>query len=401
MKLFVKYYIDWIPTLLFLMSFVLWRGNLYQVSLYVLIPILVVISFLKNHKTIFSSIYFRPYLVLLLWALLSSLFNNYTEKSMRQMIPMFASFLLSLSVYSIALKKNNPIILYLAYLAFFIVLMTQTFQQSGFVQDFDYIDESERSSTMKMNANDYAYYSFFLIIAVRMMLEWLRIKKTIILLSLVYLALTVVVFYTALFTASRQVLYIELPLLEYLLYLDIFKSDKKGWSKIGLLMLIIGIMMFIIPVFYSYFDNSYLAVRSEVGFQEDNRSDLMVDAMEIALTHPLFGVGLGHPLGTIVDGVPLSFSHCTYTHIASRCGLLTLILFLYIGVKFILTQYKYYRLYKDTTYLLFYIFGVFYFIGNFTYNYIDGPFMMAIIFILIGDSERYHINNTRNGNINR
>lgn len=401
MKLFIKYYIDWFPTLLFFMSFVLWRGNLYQISLYVLIPILVVLSFLKNNKTILSSIYFRPYLVLLLWALLSSLFNNYTEESLRQMIPMFASFLLSLSAYSIALKKKNSIILYFAYIAFFIVLMTQTFQQSGFVQDFDYTDESERTSTMKMNANDYAYYSFYLIIAVRMMYEWLGLKKNRILLLLIYLTLTVVVVYMALFTASRQVLYIELPLLAYLLYLDFFKSNKKGWSKVGLLMLIIGIMIVIIPVFYSYFDNSYLAVRSEVSFQEDNRSDLMLDAMEIALTHPLFGVGLGHPLGTFVDCVPISFSHCTYTHIASRCGMLTLILYIYIGVKFLLTQYKHYRLYKDTTYLLFYIFGLFYFVGNFTYNYIDGPFMMAIIFILIGDSERYYINNTRNGSCNR
>ena len=395
MKLLKKYYTDWFPVLLFLMAFVLWRGDLYQVSLYVLIPILIVFSFSNNYRTITQCKYYRPYLVLLLWALLSSLINDHTADSIRKMIPMFASFLLSISAYSIALKKNNSIFLYFAYFAFFIVLMSQTFQQSGFVQNFDYADEIEREGTTKMNANEYAYYSFFLIIAIRMMLEWLGMIKSKFLLLLIYLVLTVVVTYVALLTASRQVLYIEIPLLAFLLYVDFIKNNKKGGSKVVFMMLIIVALFAIIPVFMYYFDNSYLAVRSEVSYQEDNRSTLLVEAMEIAFFHPLFGLGLAHPIGVIVDGIPVSFSHCTYTHLASRCGLLTSILYLYIAIKYLNTQYKHYRLYKDTIYLLYFVFGAFYFIGNFLYNYIDGPFMMAILFILIGDSERYCKNRTR------
>lgn len=395
MKLFKKYYIDWFPLLLFLMAFVLWRGSFYQVSLYLLIPILIVVTFSKNYRTITQCIYYRPYLLLLLWALLSSLINDYTADSLRKMIPIFASFLLSVSAYSIALKKNNSTFLYFAYFVFFVVIMMQTFQQSGFVQDFNYANEAEREETTKMNANEYAYYSFFLIIAVRMMLEWLGMTKTRYLLLLIYLVLTVVVVYVALLTASRQVLYIEIPLLAFLLYMDFFKNNKKGGTKVLFLIMIIGILLAMIPVFMFYFDNSYLAVRSEVSYQDDSRSTLLVEAMELAFMHPLFGIGLAHPIGVMVDGIPVYFSHCTYTHLASRCGLLSLILYLYIGIKYLSTQYKHYRLYKDTTYLLFFMFGVFYFIGNFLYNYIDGPFMMAILFILIGDSERYYMNQTR------
>lgn len=396
MRLLRKYNIEWFPVLLFLMAFVLWRGAYYQVSLYIMIPLLVTYSFIRYFRKISHSRFWIPYLFMLLWVFLSSLINPYSEDSLIVMIPMLAAFLLAFSVYAIALRYDNSIFLYFAYFVFFIVLLTQNYQYSGgFTQDFNYANEIERRNAMKMDANEYAYYSFFLIISVRMILEGLGKAKYKAILLLMYFALIVVSVYVALFTASRQVLYMNTPLLAYLVYLDFIKREKKKGRKALLFIIIIGILFAIMPIFFYYFNNSFLAVRSEVSYEEDGRSSLLLDAMEIAFRHPLFGVGLGHPERTTINGIPFYFSHCTYTHLASRCGLIAMFLYLFIVLKYIITQYKHYRLTKDTTFLLYFIFGFFYFIGNFLYNYSDGPFMMSILFILIGDSERYYSHKTQ------
>lgn len=376
-----KIHADWFLTMLFFIAFVLWRGSYYRISLYVLIPMLIVFSFFRFGKTILSSKYWLPYLLLIFWMLLSSLVNENQSDSMRRMIPVVASFLLSFSAYALALRGNNAKVLYMSYCVFFVVLMVSLFREGGVVADFDYGDESVRTQSLKMNANSYAYYSFFLIMSVRMLLEEKKNKPNMTGRVLVYLVLIAIGCYTSLLTASRQVMYIEIPLVALFIYVDFIKSgEKTGRKMFYVVLLMLAVVMFL-PVFMSYYEKSFLASRSQIGFNEDTRSRMIIQAFHLALENPLFGVGLG---------ADITFSHCTYAHLASRCGLMAFVIYSYMLLKFIFIQWGRYLIKKDNTYLLFFFCGLFYALGNIVYSYIDGPFMMSMLFILAGDSERYY-----------
>ena len=375
-----KHSINWFPVLLFLIAIVTWRGDYYRLSLYVAIPILIVVAFFRWGKNIFNSRYWWLFFLLIVWMLLSALVNDHRSTSFQRMIPVLASFLLSFSVYAIALKGDNAKVLYLSYCVFFFVLMYLSITKTGFIQDFDYSNERDRESHTLMDANEYAYYSFFLVISFRMFLECLNKSISKALLFIIYIILLVITVYVALLTAARQVMYLNIPLIFLFIYHDFVRGGNVG-NKLLFFIAAIVVIAVGLPVFDKYYNNSFLATRSEVSFAEDTRSRMMENAMKIAIEHPLFGVGLG---------ADITFSHNTYTHLASRCGLPALFLYVIILLRFIFTQFKRWKRAKDSTYFLYLVCGFFYLVGNFLYNYIDGPFMMAILFVLIGDSERYH-----------
>ena len=376
-----KYYIDVIPVLLFLIAIVTWRGVYYRLSLYVAVPALIVVAFFRWGKAVFNSRYWWPYLLLILWILLSALVHpECRSTSYQQMIPVVASFLLSFSAYATALRGDNAKILYLSYCLFFVVLMMMSFADTGFVQNFDYSNELERESYTKMDANEYAYYCFFLIMSVRLMLERRNKFLPKLLLFVLYIFLVVLTIYVALLTASRQVMYLNIPLILLFLYNDYIRQGKKG-MRVVFIIAAIAIVVVGLPIFKSYYNSSFLATRSQVSFSEDGRSTMMKNAMIMAFDNPLFGVGLG---------ANVTFSHCSYTHLASRCGLPALLLYAIVLLRSVITQFNRWRRTKDSTYFLYFVCCSFFVIGNFLYSYIDGPFMMSILFVLIGDSERYY-----------
>ena len=380
MKHFLKKYdIDLLPILLFLIAFLTFRGEYYRQSLYVVIPVLIVVSFFRWWKTIFNSRYWWPYFLLIIWMVLASYFSEYRSESFQRMIPMFAAFLLSFSTYAIAIKGDNAKILYLSYCLFFFLIMYMSFTVTGFVQDFDYADEHDRESNSRMDANSYAYYSLFLTMSARMILNRRNIHIPQVLLFIIYIILLIITFYVALFTAARQVMYINIPLILMLIYNDFIREGKTE-RKILFFAGAIALAVVILPIFTRYYNNSFLATRSEVSFAEDGRSRMMKNAMILAFDNPIFGVGFG---------APITFSHNTYTHLASRCGFPALFLYVIILLRFVFTQFKRWRRTNDNTFFLYLICGFFYLVGNFLYSYIDGPFMMAFLFLLIADSENY------------
>lgn len=380
MKLLNKITIDWFPVLLFLISIITWRGGTYRFSLYLAIPVLIIYSFARFYRIIISSKYWWPYLLLIIWIFISSLVNDNRDVSLERMIPIVASFLLSFSVYATSSRKKNYHFLYFAYCAFFVVMFIQSYQTKGFVSEFDYANEIDRKSRMRLDANAYAYYSFFLIISARMMFESFNKSFKKLLRLMLYIILLIISWYVALFTASRQVLYLNIPIILMFVYIDFFKRQSIGGS-LPYLMAILIVLITLVPLFFQYYSNSYLAYRSQTTFVEDSRYSLFVKAYDVFIENAFWGIGLG---------APISFSHSTYFHLASRCGFPALLLYIVMLLKFIVPQIKRYRKTMNTTFLLYFICGLFYFIGNFLYSYIDEPFMMAILFILIGDSERYY-----------
>lgn len=369
-----KTFNSFLPLILFLFAALVWRTSYYVLSLYVAIPLLILFCFYNYKNVIIKSRYFSLYLFIIIWMFGSSILNPNTEESLRLMIPIVATFLVSMSVYAITRLNRNASILFLVYVLLFAFLMIMNVQSSGFTTDFNYSNELERRGNSVLNANEYAYYSLFAIIAWRIYFLMKEVSLNSFILLGLYLLSASVSFFVALMIASRQVLVLQIPILLFFFYLDFVKGNRNKSFAVILAIIIIVATPFVIH----QYDNSYLAIRSEVGFQEDARSALMINAIEEAMDNPIFGIGLG---------ANAHFSHSTYTHLLSRSGIPTLIAFIVIMGKCILDQWRRYFRLKRSRFLLYWGCLIIIAIGNFTYSYLSDPFLMPIMFAIIGCSE--------------
>lgn len=366
---------SYFPVLLFLFAALIWRSPYYVFSLYVAIPILIAYCFYNYNRIILSSRYFRPYLFIIVWMLLSSIINPNSTESIRMMVPIIASFLLSMSSYAITYSNKNSRILYFSYVAMFFYLMIVNMQSGGFTMDFDYANEMERRENTVLNANVYAYYSLFAILSWRMYLQKFERSVNTFVLAFVYLLSAGISFYVAMMTASRQVLALQIPLLLFFFYLDFIKG--RGQTKLVAL-LVIMVLIVIFPLVMDLYDNSYLSQRAQNVLQEDNRLTLLSKAVEQGVGNPIFGVGIG---------ANTFYSHCTYTHLLARSGFPAFVVFFVIMLKSLIEQCRRYLKTKRNSFLL-YLGGLGVIaIGHFTYSYFQEPFMMAIMFAIIGCSD--------------
>ena len=365
---------SYLPLILFLFAALVWRTSYYVISLYVAIPLLIIFCFNNYKSVIFKSKYFSLYLFIIIWMLCSSILNANMMESLRLMVPIIATFLVSMSVYAITRMNRNAPMLFLVYVLLFAMLMIMNVLSSGFTTDFDYSNELERRGNSVLNANEYAYYSLFAIIGWRIYFLIKNVSLNRFILLSLYLLSASVSFLVALMIASRQVLILQIPILLFFFYLD-FVKGKRNKSFAVILAIIIVIAS---PFVIHQYDNSYLATRSEVGFQEDARSDLIINAIDEGMANPILGIGLG---------ANVHFSHSTYTHLLSRSGIPALIAFVLIIGKCIFEQWRRYIRLKQSRFLLYWGCLIIIAIGNFTYSYLSDPFLMPIMFAIIGCSE--------------
>ena len=365
---------SYISLFLFVFAALIWRTPYYIISLYVAIPLIIIYCFYNYGKVIVNSRYFNPYLFIIVWMFLSSVVNPNIILSIGEMVPILASFLFSMATYGIACCNKHSRFLFLSYVALFIFLMAQNMLSGDFTMNFEYANDAERRSNTKLNANEYAYYSLFAIMSWRLFYLYCKKNLKSIYSICFYLLSLAVVFFVALMTASRQVMALEIPLLAYFFYLDFIRGGRHKF----MILLFLLIMIVAIPFISDLYGSSYLAMRSEVGFQDDVRSDLLWRAVEQGINNPLFGLGLG---------ADTFFSHTTYTHILARTGFPAFIVFVYMMSSCILVQWRRYLRTKGVNYL-FYLgcLGIIA-VGHFTYSYFNEPFMMAIIFAIIGCSD--------------
>lgn len=369
--------IDWVPTISFLLAGVLWQSDYSTIGLYVATPAAIALTYFVYKKNMFKSMYWKLLAYTLFFIVASTLLvSDGSFKSL--MMPIVATVLLCESVYTLAIKGQNIKILSLAYVMIYLYIMYATLTGNAFVVDFDYADERDRATAALLNSNIYAYFSLFAIMAGRVLMGP-RIKCNSIILLAIYLFMAVCSCYTGLMVASRQIMLLEIPLIAYFVYMDFFVHGKSS-GRLMFLLLIAGVVFVGIPFFMSYYSNSYLAVRAETTVDEDSRFELIMEAITLGLKNPIFGVGLG---------ANVHFSHCTYTHLLSRCGVIPAILYIILIYKAVMVQYKRFRVTRDYYFQILFVCAALFAIANFFYVYIDQPFMLPVIFLLIGESDRY------------
>ena len=371
---------SYIPTLLFLFAAIAWRTEYYRFSLYVAIPLDIIYCFWNYRKSIFSSKYWKWYLLMIIWMYISTAFSDTANEGFRRMIPITATFLLSFTGYSIVKNNKQYWLLHITYIILILFLIYLNLKSSSFSVEFDYANEYERNTSMRQNANDYAYFTLFATISLILFFQYLgdRIKNLYKLLA--YIAFAGLSFYVALFTASRQVLALQVPLLLFSIYYDFMWGNKPNLIYVFLIFIAAIIAL---PYIDSIYSNSYLSVRAQVSYENDVRSELLVKAFKQGVENPLLGLGLGGKYG---------FSHCTYTHLFSRCGFFAVFCFIMIIFNSLTDQIKYYRATNNRIFILFLVLLLTIAVGNFTFTYTEEPFMTTILFIIIANSERIYNN---------
>jgi O-antigen ligase len=242
----------------------------------------------------------------------------------------------------------------------------------------------ERINDEKLNSNTLAYHTFYATFAIYMLGEICFNRKTIY--DILFILMLPLSFFTAIYTASRQVLIIQLPLISILLYIRYLKNnaiEKK--FQFGFIAILIGLT--VLPFVIEKYDNSYLKERNEINIEDDSRTKLAKDALKVGFEYFPLGVGPGN---YVVHSYNKHFSHNTYTELFANEGIVGLIIYLVIVIGFVIEQWKIYRMYDDDIPLAFFWVGVFFIIDGFFYSFYQHLWLISFLILITTHSRTYY-----------
>lgn len=358
--------------------------QLNSVALYAAIPIAFLLS-VAHSRILAINNYFRLYIYLCLWLLVTSFFAIDTNVAFREMRQVLGAFLLSYIVSASACNdKTKPWM----YMAFITLYLSAIFYANIHILYVGWdISGNERANDEVLNANKLAYYTFYATIAFYILAELITsnriINKSF---RVLFLAMIPLSFWIALVTASRQVLIIQIPTIVILGYIRYFRGNSAIKTIIPLL-LVIGVAIFAARRVENIYNDSYLAARNEISLSEDTRPKLMANAIQVGLEHPFVGVGPGN-FGLI--SFNKHYSHCTYTELFANTGLLGFILYAVLVFKLLITNYRRYRKTNDLHYMVFACFALMFIAYNFFYVFYKDIWLTSFFFLVASDSENYY-----------
>lgn len=357
------------------------EGSFLQVALHILLPIVFLVVVFFCIRDLFPNPSLKKYMYLLAWLCIVSLFAYNRDVAFRDMIKIASGFLLSLSFYHLAQVEGNVKWLYFIIISSFASMMYYASTNIGFMiaQEFQ-----DRLQNDVLNANMFAYFLFYASFAIYFLLRPLFIKVNF-LEIVILLGLLILSAWISLMTASRQVLYLQIPF-----FACLFSVGKLRFSfnNIFAILMIVLIVYFVgLPFFESSYSYSLLADRSATSFQEDSRSTILMEAIKCGLSHPLFGVG---PSNFVLVNRYHIFSHNCYAELFAGGGLVALVLYVTIIWINLKMQLERYSITKDNFYMYHFIFQLFFAIDNMLYVQINSLWLMGFYFVSVGHSDFYY-----------
>lgn len=354
--------------------------NLNMIGLYVFMPILILKVWYKKWKEIINNKFVRYYLALVIWIFLTCFTGIDVDYSLSHIVPIIATFLISTSMYQLALNEKNTKGLYYVYIAYYFSLLFYIyFWGELYISDST---ESERAGGVAMNANNFAYYLLYLTFGFHCLLYG-RSNKLLVD-SIVYLLLFALTLYVSLITASRQILIIQIPFIT-LLVLTRF-VDKRANHLVPLFLFLLALAYFVLPWFDNLYSDSLLAHRSEKAIEDDHRTWLIKRAIEVGKDNIIGGVGIGN-FAKYAGG---AFSHCSYTELFACTGIMGTCLYIIMLVSFVKEQFKRYQKTHDKLFVSFAFFGLLFIAANLFYVYYDTIWLIGFFFIVVGHSQQYY-----------
>lgn len=368
-------------------SMVSLSDSLNTIALYIAIPASFMVCLLR-YNAISKNKYIRILLLLYIWLCFCTILAEFYEPAVTELKRILGCFLLCYIVASLA--RNNRMLPWL-YLVYFILLIFAWKYASENILNRITVGE-ERMNDDKLNANHFAYYTFYVTIATYILGDVLKgvFRKII---RIVFWGTIVLAFVTAIFTASRQVLLLQIPLYIMLIFLRYFVFAHKNNMVKLLFVAILGIGVFVLYNTYGaqMYGDSLLKQRSEVAAKDDIRMEIAKEALAIAIKRPIVGYGPGNSRFFISTG---HVTHNTFLELLVNSGIIGFSIFLYIVFYFIKTQYTRWKLTKDRLFLTFLIFGIFWILDQCFYVFYTDLWLISFFVLVATHSDTYYKNYT-------
>lgn len=356
----------------------LFADSINAIALYVVLPSAFIVTFLGTRQ-IFVNKYFNLLTILYIWILISTLWATDIDVALGHLKECLGSFILC---YIITVKARDIRNIELLYLLFVVILLMDWYYAYNNI--FNVIELGvERISDEKLNANTLAYHTFYATFAIYILGEVCPNRRK--MYDILFILMLPLSFFTAIYTASRQVLIIQLPLISILLYIRYLKNNTIG-KKFYFVFIVILMSLIILPRVINIYDNSYLKERSEKKIEDDSRIKLAKDAINVGLENFPLGVGPGN---YIIHSYNKQISHNTYTELFANEGIVGLIIYLVIVIGFVIEQWKTYRMYDDDISLAFFYGGVFFIIDGFFYSFYENLWLISFFMLITTHSKTY------------
>lgn len=353
-------------------------------ALFMAIPIAFCFCFL-SHDTLSENKHMRLLLLLYAWLCVSYVFTWNVAAANGEMRKVLGCFILSYVVASLAQRPKNIPWLYILYCV--LLIFTWKYAYDNIIDDI--IFGENRLSDDTLNANHLAYYTFYTTISIFILgdiisASWLRQ-----IFRILFCGTLVLSFYTAIFTASRQILIIQIPLfIVLILYRYIVMNKTSAFMRISLVAISIGIAIYAYNQYgQSIYDDSLLKERSSTRIEDDDRMRIAKEALELSTERPIVGYGPGNAMYNISKHV---FTHNTFLELLVNSGYVGMLIFVFMLFNFLKTQYNRLRQTRDKTYLIFLIFGLFWLVDQFFYVFYVDLWLISFFILVATHSDTYY-----------
>ena len=381
MTQFNKIFISIIVLMLYFAASVSMVESLNTFALYGVLPCAFILMLLYS-KQINVNKYFGALMLLYLWIMFASLFSADVAESGKHLKQILGC--VTMSYIFATLSRNEKTIpwLYVTYVIAFAVMMHYVVNNILGMIDVG----QERADDERLNANTLAYYAFYVTFIIFILGELTNSRLLRVSFNTLFFATIPLSFWIAYITASRQVIIVQIPLITILLLLRYWKFGSRA-SRIFIVIL----FCCLIPVLYNYvlpiFNDSLLLERSQESLEDDARSLLIRETIEMGVNNPLVGIGPGCVKMFTTER---AFAHNTFLELFAGSGFMGVLLFVILLWKFLATQIRYYISTHDKMFLYFLIFGVFFVLDQIFYVFYSGMYLISFFILVASHSETYY-----------
>ena len=356
------------------------NNSLNPIALYIAIPCSFLWSF-SHYRVIRTNIYMKLLVILYSWILFCSFFAEDSHLAAMEMKRILGSFILC---YSIAALSKNKIIPWLYVVYFVLLCAAWWYAKNNILSVIDF--GVDRLNDQKLNANTLAYYTFYVTISVFIMGEILKSKLGF-LFRLALFAMVFLAFITALYTASRQVLLLQVPL-----FISLFgiRYARERNNRVVFFLIMAFFIVFFINYGLEKYNNSTLKQRSEIAVKEDTRYQIAQECISLGFQSPLIGYGPGNIVKKISSH---HGAHNTYLELFVNTGVIGVFIFIFLLYVYIKRQYVRWVKTRDCLFLVFLTFGLFWILDQVFYAFYADLWLMSFFILVASHSDEYYYNN--------